>query len=169
MHLRWRNVAKPVICAVHGYCIFGGWMVASTADIIFAADDALFLGSAFQYFSIPYDIHHRKAKEFLFQSKFIDAQQAKEMGLVNRVVPRDRLEQETLALAQRVALQDPFALRLCKASLNQMQDEMGFRTAITGAYASYALSMEQRVAQGQEFFSGSERAKRRDQAFGDHT
>ncbi len=53
-----------MICAVHGYCIFGGWMVASTADIIFASDDALFLGSAFQYFSIPYDIHHRKAKEY---------------------------------------------------------------------------------------------------------
>ena len=47
-------------------------------ELFFAADDALFLGSAFQYFSIPYDIHHRKAKEFLFQSKFIDAQQAKE-------------------------------------------------------------------------------------------
>ena len=46
---------------------------------------------------------------------------------------------------------------------------MGFRTAVTGAYASYALSMERRVEQGQEFFSGSERAKRRDEAFGDHT
>ena len=46
MHLRWRNIGKPMIAAVQGYCIFGGWMVASTADIIFAADDALFLGAA---------------------------------------------------------------------------------------------------------------------------
>ena len=114
MHLRWRNVAKPMICAVHGYCIFGGWMVASTADIIFAADDALFLGSAFQYFSIPYDIHHRKAKEFLFQSKFIDAQQAKEMGFVNRVVPRDEADGGGAGLCRR---------RRCQRSVRHADDE----------------------------------------------
>jgi len=48
MHLRWRNVQKPMIAVVQGYCIFGGWMIASTADIVFAAPDAMFLGSLFQ-------------------------------------------------------------------------------------------------------------------------
>jgi enoyl-CoA hydratase len=137
MHLRWRNVAKPMICAVHGYCIFGGWMVASTADIIFAAEDALFLGSAFQYFSIPYDIHHRKAKEFLFQSKFIDAQQAKEMGLVNRVVPREKLMRETLAYAADVAANDPFDMRMTKLAINQALDAQGFTAHIMSSHSTY--------------------------------
>ena len=97
-HLRWRNVQKPMICAVQGYCIFGGPDgVASTADIIFASDDALFLGSMFQYFSIPYDIHPRRAKEILFHGRFINAEQARELGLVNRVIPRAGLMEETMS------------------------------------------------------------------------
>lgn len=137
MHLRWRSVPKPMICAVHGYCIFGGWMVASTADIIFASEDALFLGSAFQYFSIPYDIHHRKAKEFLFQGKFIDARQAREMGLVNRVVPREKLMEETLAYAADVAANDPFDLRMTKLAINQAQDAQGFTAHIMASHSTY--------------------------------
>jgi enoyl-CoA hydratase len=137
MHLRWRNVPKPMICAVQGYCIFGGWMVASTADIIFASEDALFLGSAFQYFSIPYDIHHRKAKEFLFQSKFIDAQQAKEMGLVNRVVPREKLMEEVMAYAADVAANDPFDMRTTKLAINQALDAQGFTAHIMASHSTY--------------------------------
>ncbi|MFB3106217.1 MAG: enoyl-CoA hydratase-related protein, partial [Pseudomonadales bacterium] len=53
--LRWRNIPKPTIAGVQGYCIFAGWMVASAMDIIYAAEDAMFLGSNFQYFSIPWD------------------------------------------------------------------------------------------------------------------
>jgi enoyl-CoA hydratase len=126
-----------MICAVHGHCIFGGWMIASTADIIFAADDALFLGSAFQYFSIPYDIHHRKAKELLFQSKFIDAQQAKEAGLVNRVVPRAKLMEETLAYAADVAANDPFEMRMTKLAINQALDAQGFSEHIVSSHSTY--------------------------------
>lgn len=137
MHLRWRNVSKPMICAVHGYCIFGGWMVASTADIIFASEDALFLGAAFQYFSIPYDIHPRKAKELLFQSKFIDAQQAREMGLVNRVVPRDKLMEEVLAYAADVAANDPFDMRTTKLAINQALDAQGFTAHIMSSHSTY--------------------------------
>ena len=139
MHLAWRNVPKPMICAVQGYCIFGGWMVASTADVIFAADDALFLGSAFQYFSIPYDIHHRKAKELLFQSRFVDATEAKEMGFVNRVVPRERLIDETMAYAADVAANDPFDMRMTKLSINHALDVQGFTTHIHAAHSNYAL------------------------------
>jgi enoyl-CoA hydratase len=137
MHLRWRNVAKPMICAVHGHCIFGGWMVASTADIIFASDDAMFLGSTFQYCSIPYDIHPRKAKELLFQSRFISAQEAKEAGLVNRVVPRERLMDETMAYAADVAANDPFDMRMTKLAINQALDAQGFTSHIISAHSTY--------------------------------
>jgi enoyl-CoA hydratase len=139
MHLRWRNLPKPVICAVQGYCIFGGWMVASTADIIFAADDARFLCSAFQYFSVPYDIHPRIAKELLFQSRFIDGHQAKEYGLVNRVVTRERLVDETLEYAADVAQNDPFDLRTTKLAVNQAQDAMGFTAHIVNAHSTYMV------------------------------
>jgi len=137
MHLRWRNVQKPMICAVQGYCIFGGWMVASTADIIFAAEDALFLGSAFQYFSIPYDIPPRIAKELLFQSRFINARQAKDYGLVNRVIPRERLVEETLEYAADVAANDPFDLRMTKLAINQAVDAQGFTSHIQNAHSTY--------------------------------
>ena len=137
MHLRWRNVPKPMICAVQGYCIFGGWMVASTADIIFAAEDAKFLCSAFQYFSVPYDIHPRIAKELLFQSRFIDARQAKEYGLVNRVIPNDRLVEETLEYAADVARNDPFDMRTTKLAVNQALDAQGFTNHIINAHSTY--------------------------------
>jgi enoyl-CoA hydratase len=137
MHLRWRNISKPVIAAVQGYCIFGGWMVASTADIIFASDDALFLGSTFQYFSIPYDIHPRRAKEILFQGRFVNAQQAKELGLVNRVVPRAELMTETMSYAQDVAQNDPFDLRMTKLAINQAQDAQGFTAYIQSVHSTY--------------------------------
>jgi enoyl-CoA hydratase len=140
MHLRWRNVQKPMLAAVQGYCIFGGWMVASTADIVFAADDALFLGSLFQYFGIPYDIHPRRAKELLFQGRFINGAQAMELGLVNRVVPRASLEAETLAYAADVAQNDPFEMRMIKTAVNQAQDQQGFTSFIHAAHSMYMLN-----------------------------
>jgi enoyl-CoA hydratase len=138
--LRWRNLPKPTVAAVQGYCIFGGWMIASSMDVIFAADDAMFLGSLFQYFCMPWDIHPRKVKELLFESRFIDAAEAESLGLVNRVVPRASLEDEVLAWAGRVAENDPFQLRMTKLAANQAQDAQGFQTHLTSAHAMYVLS-----------------------------
>jgi len=140
MCLRWRNVPTPMIAAVQGYCIFGGWMVASTADIVFAADDAMFLGSLFQYFSIPWDIPPRRAKEILFQGRFVNAEQARELGLVNRVIPRARLMQDVLAYARDVAQNDPQQMRLVKLAVNQAQDAQGFTANIQAAHSLYMLN-----------------------------
>ena len=138
--LRWRNVQKPTIAAVQGYCIFGGWIIASAMDVIFAAEDAMFLGTNFQYFSIPWDIHHRKAKEILFESRFVDAEEALALGLVNRVVPRDRLNDEVMEYAATVAENDPFQLRMIKLAVNGAQDAQGFNQQITAAHSSFLLS-----------------------------
>jgi enoyl-CoA hydratase len=140
--LRWRNLPKPTLAAVQGYCIFAGWMIASAMDIIFAADDAMFLASHFQCFSIPWDVRPRKAKELLFESRFIDASEAASLGLVNRVVPRADLLAETLEYAQRVATNDPFQVRMMKLAVNQMQDHQGFSSYITSAHTAHMLSME---------------------------
>lgn len=138
--LRWRNVPKPTIAAVQGYCIFGGWIIASAMDILFAAEDAMFLGSNFQYFSIPWDLPPRQAKEILYQSRFIDAAEAKELGLVNRVVARARLEDETLDYAADVARNDPFQLRMTKLAINQMQDAQGYTGHINAAHLMHMMS-----------------------------
>jgi enoyl-CoA hydratase len=137
--LRWRNLPKPTVAAVQGYCIFGGWMIASAMDVLFAADDAMFLGSHFQYFAMPWDLSARKAKELLFEPRFMDAVEAEREGLVNRVVPRPRLEGETLEWAARVAENDPFQLRMTKLAVNQAQDAAGYTTHLTSAHALYVL------------------------------
>ena len=138
--LRWRNLPKPTIAAVQGYCIFGGWIIASGMDVIIAADDAKFLPSLFQYFSVPWDLHPRKAKEILFEGRFVDAAEAQELGLVSRVVPRDQLEDEVMAYAERVAQNDSFQLRMIKLAINQAQDARGFTPSIYGAHAFYQLA-----------------------------
>jgi enoyl-CoA hydratase len=140
--LRWRELPKPTLAAVQGYCIFAGWMVASAMDVIFAADDAMFLAANFQYFSIPWDVHPRRAKELLYESRFIDAKEAAELGLVNRVVPRAALLGETLEYAHRIAANDPFQLRMIKLAVNQMQDQQGFAAHISAAHALHILSSE---------------------------
>ncbi len=138
--LRWRNLPKPTIAAVQGYCIFGGWIIASGMDVVIAADDAMFLPTNFQYFSVPWDIHPRKAKEILFESRFIGAEEAEQLGFVNRVVPRDRLDDEVMAYARRVAENDPFQLRMIKLAINQAQEAQGFASHIYGAHALHLLS-----------------------------
>ncbi len=140
--LRWRNVPKPTIAGVQGYAIYAGWMIASAMDVIYAADDAMFLGANFQYFSIPWDMHPRRAKEMLFESRFIDAAEACELGLVNRVFPSAELEGAVLAYAERIARNDPFQLRMMKLAVNQVQDGQGFAAHITAAHHMHMLSSE---------------------------
>lgn len=145
--LRWRNLPKPTIAMVHGYCIFGGWIFAAAMDIVFASEDALFLPSHVQYFSIPWDIGPRKAKEVLFEHRFMTAWEAYRHGLVNRVFPGEKLEEETLAYAQRVAdnwTRDPIRLRTFKFSINHMMDTMGFTAELEAAYQSYFIVTEMR-------------------------
>ncbi|MEZ4492132.1 MAG: enoyl-CoA hydratase-related protein [Dehalococcoidia bacterium] len=138
--LRWRNVPKPTIAAVQGYCIFGGWIISSACDVVFAASDAKFLPTNFQYFSVPWDIHPRKAKAILFESRFIDAEEAEELGYVDRIFAPEKLDGETMAYAHRVAENDPFQLRMIKMAVNQVQDTQGFGAHIQAAHSNYMLS-----------------------------
>ncbi|MBT3943349.1 MAG: hypothetical protein HOF43_11605, partial [Chloroflexi bacterium] len=86
------------------------------------------------------EMHHRKAREILFESRFVDAQEALELGYVNQVFSKDRLEEESMAYAARVAANDPFQLRMIKLAINQMQDAQGFSQHIQGAFPLYNLS-----------------------------
>jgi enoyl-CoA hydratase len=137
--LRWRNLDKPTIAQVQGMCIFGGWMFASAMDLIVAADDAKFLPALMQYFSIPWDIPIRRAKEAMFRRRFVDAEEAYRLGFVNLVVPRERLEAETMVLAKEIAENDPFTLRMVKWAANAAQDAMGFSDSVRNAHSHYMV------------------------------
>ncbi len=111
----------------------------------------------------------RKAKEILWQARFIEAEEALALGLVNQVVPRAELEQATTELAERVAEMDPLAARMIKFSVNQAQDAMGFRTAVQGAHSNYMIleaaggdRPAPRDAKGRPRLPGVERAFRQE-------
>ncbi len=121
--MRWRDLPKPTIAQVQGYCIMGGLMIASACDThhrqrgcAVRRPRVKWGGSHVQYFSMPWDFGPRKTKEYLFTGRFISAAEAERAGLVNRVVPREKLEAETMALAQDIAERDPYAMKLAKAS-----------------------------------------------------
>jgi enoyl-CoA hydratase len=137
--LRWRDLKKPTIAQVQGYCIFGGYLIASCMDLILASDDALFLPSHLQLFTAPWDLGIRKAKAILFENRFIPAAEACELGLVHKVVPRKDLEAETWAQAERIAVNDTLTLRMLKQSINGAQDAMGYRTSVHAAHSNYMV------------------------------
>jgi enoyl-CoA hydratase len=142
--LRWRNIAKPTIAMVHGYCIYGGWMFAAAMDILFAAEDALFLPSLLQYFSVPWDVSPKKTKELMFEHRFMSAREGLDTGFVNRVYSRETLEAETLAFADRVAenyLLSPLRIELVKTSVNHMMDTQGFTAEVETMYNSHVLAL----------------------------
>ncbi|MBI1330242.1 MAG: enoyl-CoA hydratase [Alphaproteobacteria bacterium] len=143
---RWRNIPKPTIAAVQGKCVAGGLMLAWPSDIIIAADDAVFedvtlmLGiPGVELFAHPWELGPRKAKEMLFAGAQIGAEEARQMGMVNRVVPRANLESATLELAQQIALRPSFALRLAKLAVNNTQDAQGRPAALTAAFAMHHI------------------------------
>jgi len=134
--LTMRNVNKPSIAMVQGNCIAGGWLTASMCDLIVASEDARFSDPVVSFTPAgveilvhPYDVGFRKAKELLWTCEAITAQEAKQLGMVSRVYSREKLEEETLALARKIAMNNPVAVSLIKRSINHAWDEMGQRNA----------------------------------------
>ena len=139
--LKWRNFPKPTIAMVEGYCIYAGWMLAAAMDVVFASQTAEFLGGFVEYNSIPWDIGIRRAKELVFESRFISADEAARYGLVNRVLAPADLERETYAWARRVAENSPEALRMAKIQMNKAQDAQGFTNAVEDSLGDYQAMM----------------------------
>ena len=166
--LRWRDVPKPTIAQVQGYCIMGGLMLATSCDLIIASEDARFAdrsvawgGPHAQYFTLPWEVGPRKAKEYLFTGDFITATEGERRGLVNHVVPREALETTTMELAQRIARQDPFGLAMAKRSVNDTLDIQGHRQAVEVAFKNYMVGLAHRKERG-TFGSGRAAKSKRD-------
>ena len=147
MHDRWRNIGKPTIAMVQGYCIMGSWMLVSACDLTVAADDAKFAdrsvrwgGANHEYPTQFWELGIKKAKEYLWTGDFIDASEALRLGMVNRVVPRDKLEEATLWLARRIALNSLYSLKVSKMSINQAADIMGQSAAVRASGNFWIMS-----------------------------
>ena len=132
-----RDLTTPTIAMVQGKCIAGGLMVACMCDLIVASDDAVFqnpvlrmTGAGVEVLAEFADLGPRKAKEFLWTGDEIEATEAHRLGLVNRVVPRAALEEETMTLAERIAKMPPVTIQNVKRSINHAQDLAGFRNAL---------------------------------------
>jgi enoyl-CoA hydratase len=130
--LRLRNLPTPTIAQVHGHCVAAGLMLACMCDLIVCDETARFANpvvamamAGVQLLIEPWEIGARKAKELLFTAEAIDAAEAHRLGLVNRVVPAGRLEDEADALADRIASLPAFAVRTVKKSINDTLDFMG--------------------------------------------
>jgi enoyl-CoA hydratase len=144
--LRWRDLPKPTIAQCHGKTIAGGLMLAAACDLIVASEEATFSDptvafgvNGVEYFSHPWDFGMRKAKELLFTGGQLSAAEARAVGFVNHVVPREELEAFALSLARRIAARPAMGLRLAKQAMNQAQDAQGFRTALQSAMALHQL------------------------------
>ena len=122
-----RTLPKPVVAMVAGYAIGGGHVLHMMCDLTIAADNARFgqtgpkVGSFDGGYGAAYMariVGQKKAREIWFLCRQYDAKQALEMGLVNRVVPYEELESETVTWCREMLQHSPMALRCLKAALN---------------------------------------------------
>jgi naphthoate synthase len=131
LHVQIRRLPKPVVAMVAGYAVGGGHVLHLVCDLTIAADNARFgqtgprVGSWDGGFgaSLLRDlVGTKRAKEIWMLCRQYDAGQALDMGLVNTVVPLDRLEEETVGWCREMLALSPFALRLVKASFHAHED-----------------------------------------------
>ena len=131
------ELPKPVVASVHSYCLAGGMDLMLACDLAVVAEDAVFgyvdirFGSGIVSMFLPWIVGVRAAKELVFTGEDrIPAAEAHRIGLVNRVVARDRLDDATLALAEEIAKNEPFVVRTMKASVNRVWQLSGLRAAL---------------------------------------
>jgi enoyl-CoA hydratase len=149
---------KPIIAQVHGHCLAGGCDLMMMCDLAVVSDDAVFgqpeirFGSSVVAHVLPWLIGARRAKELLFTGDAgLDALEARRIGLVNRVVPRERLEEETMLLARQLAVVDPVAMSLTKKAINRSWELAGFREALLAGVEIGAVIESARVPEREEF------------------
>ena len=125
---RWlAQLSKPLIALIEGYCIGGGLATALAADIRFTTPDSKFgipaanLGLGYEYeglAKLARLVGPGNARDIMFSARFMEANEAKDMGLVNFIHPRETVEQECIAYARRIAGNAPLTVKAAKAALD---------------------------------------------------
>ncbi len=147
-----RSLPKPVIAAVNGFAIGGGHVLHVVCDLSIASENARFgqtgprVGSFDAGFGSSYlarIVGQKKAREIWFMCKQYTAQEALDMGLVNKVVPLDKLEDEYVEWAETMMQHSPLALRMIKAGLNaELDGQAGIQELAGDATMLYYLTDE---------------------------
>jgi naphthoate synthase len=147
-----RSLPKPVIAMVNGYAIGGGHVLHVVCDLTIASENAIFgqtgpkVGSFDAGFGSSYlarIVGQKKAREIWFLCEQYSAAEALEMGLVNKVVPFDRLEDETVAWCEKMLQRSPLALRMIKAGLNaELDGQAGLQEFAGNATMLYYMTDE---------------------------
>ena len=147
-----RSIPKPVIALVAGYAIGGGQVLHVVCDLTIAADNAIFgqtgpkVGSFDGGFGSSYlarIVGQKKAREIWYLCNEYNAEEAKEMGLVNKVVPINKLEDEGVAWANKILMHSPMAIRLLKSSFNaELDGQAGIQELAGNATLLYYMSEE---------------------------
>jgi len=147
-----RTCPKPIIAMVAGYAIGGGQVLQMLCDISIAADNSIFgqtgpkVGSFDGGYGSSYMsriVGQKKAREIWFLCRQYNAKEALEMGLVNKVVPLDRLEEETIQWCREILANSPTAIRCLKAALNADCDgQAGLQQLAGDATMLFYLSEE---------------------------
>jgi enoyl-CoA hydratase len=126
---------------VQGACVAGGLMLAWVCDLIIASEDAFFQDPVVrmgipgvEYFAHAYELPPRIAKEFLLLGERMSAQRAEQFGMVNRIVPRDRLREEAASVAAKLAAQPRLGAWLAKQAVNHVEELRGKRAAMDAVF-----------------------------------
>ena len=152
LHVQIRRTPKPIVAAVAGYAVGGGHILHLVCDLTIAAENAKFgqtgprVGSfdgGFGAGLLARQIGAKRAKEIWFLLRLYDAHEALDMGLVNAVVPTDRLEREAVAWCREMSFLSPLSLRLLKSSFNATEDGLtGLQQLSHDATLLYYMSEE---------------------------
>lgn len=155
-----RSIPKPVIAMVNGFAVGGGHVLHLMCDLTIASENAQFgqtgpkVGSFDAGFGASYlarVVGQKKAREIWFLCNLYSAAEAERMGLVNKVVPFEELEDEVVAWAQRMMEHSPLALRMIKAGLNaELDGQAGIQELAGGATMLYYL-LDEAQEGGQAF------------------
>jgi enoyl-CoA hydratase/carnithine racemase len=125
---RIEEMSKPVIAAVNGFALAGGFEIMLTCDLAIASEDAMIgdqhmtyglFGAGGSPFRLPLLVGIRKAKELIFTGKWISGKEAERIGLVNRAVPADQLESAVDELVAQLVDKSPVAMKISKAYINR--------------------------------------------------
>jgi enoyl-CoA hydratase len=145
---RWRDLRKITVASVQGPVYSAGLMLMWACDLIVADETAVFadvvgtrLGMCgVEYFAHPWEFGPRKAKELLLTGDSLSVEEAHQLGMVSKIFAPDRLEEDTLAFARRIARMPTAAALMIKEGVNQTQDNQGFYNSLQAAFTLHELN-----------------------------
>jgi naphthoate synthase len=161
LQIQMRRLPKPIIAMVAGYAIGGGHILHLVSDLTIAADNAVFgqTGPKVGSFDGGYGagllarmVGDKRAREIWYLCRQYTAEEAYEMGMVNKVVPLAELEEETVAWAREILTKSPLSIRLMKAAINAASDGLAGQQQLAGD-ATLLFYMSEEAQEGRNAFN----------------